>query len=103
MINAVNKYHKTVFEENFASINVMRPSVLGNPFSIGKHGTREEVVSKYEVWLRDKIFTKDKQVCEALNRIWVQVKTGKTVYLECCCFPKLCHADVIVKIIQERL
>lgn len=81
----------------------MRPSVLGNPFPKGKHGTREEVVTKYEVWLREKILTTDKQVCGMLNKIWLHAKSGKDVYLECCCSPKLCHADIIKKIIQERL
>jgi len=39
-------------------------SVLGNPFQIGRDGTREEVVEKYRRWL------------------WEQIKLGNDVYVE---------------------
>ena len=29
-------------------VNILRPSILGNPFRIGLDGTREEVIAKYE-------------------------------------------------------
>lgn len=32
-------------------IYIGRPSKWGNPFIIGRDGTREEVVAKYEAWL----------------------------------------------------
>jgi Domain of unknown function (DUF4326) len=32
-------------------VYIGRPSILGNPFKIGKDGTREEVGQKYRVWL----------------------------------------------------
>jgi hypothetical protein len=31
---------------------VGRPSPLGNPWVIGRDGTREEVLAKYRAWLR---------------------------------------------------
>ena len=31
------------------------PTVFGNPFEIGKDGTREEVVAKYRSWFYDQI------------------------------------------------
>jgi hypothetical protein len=34
------------------STYIGRPSMWGNPFVIGKDGTRAEVVEKYECWLR---------------------------------------------------
>ena len=32
-----------------------RPSPLGNPFMIGRDGTRDEVIAKYRVWLNDQL------------------------------------------------
>lgn len=31
-----------------------RPSIWGNPFKIGIHGTREEVIEKFKEYLQDK-------------------------------------------------
>lgn len=44
----LNKYHKNI-PPNSAYIG--RPSKYGNPFVIGKDGTREEVIAKYQQWL----------------------------------------------------
>jgi hypothetical protein len=32
-------------------IYIGRPSVFGNPFQIGKDGTREEVIEKFKQWI----------------------------------------------------
>lgn len=32
-------------------VYIGRPSKWGNPFTIGKDGTREEVMDKYEDWI----------------------------------------------------
>lgn len=31
---------------------VGRPSALGNPFLVGRDGTREDVIARYRKWLR---------------------------------------------------
>jgi hypothetical protein len=33
-------------------VYVGRPSALGNPFLVGRDGTRAEVVATYRAWLR---------------------------------------------------
>lgn len=71
-------------------VYIGRPSKWGNPFEIGKDGTRSEVIVKYEEWLRSNE--------ELLNEI--EELRGKT--LGCWCKPKSCHGDVIVKILNER-
>jgi len=45
-------------------VYIGRPSLLGNPFRIGEHGTRDEVIAQYRVWL------------------WRQIKRRGDVYLE---------------------
>jgi len=106
MISVVNKYkHKPTKND----IYIGRGSILGNPFSYLK-GTkalyivesREIAIEKYEIWLRDKIKNKDIEICKMLNEIWLKAKK-EDINLICYCFPKLCHGDIIKKIIEENL
>jgi hypothetical protein len=59
----------------------------GNPFEIGRDGTREEVIAKYREYILNKP--------ELLEQIPLELK-GKT--LGCFCKPKACHGDVLVYI-----
>lgn len=59
----------------------------GNPFIVGKDGTREEVVAKYRQWLRGQP--------ELLVRVQQELR-GKD--LVCFCAPKSCHGDVLLEI-----
>ena len=63
-----------------------RPSKWGNPFEIGKDGTRDEVIAKYRAW----IMTQDK-LLDSLHEL-----VGKT--LGCWCSPQACHGDVLVEL-----
>jgi len=50
MIRIENKkYYRGV------GVYIGRPSLLGNPFKIGKDGTRQEVIQKYGIWLWEQI------------------------------------------------
>jgi hypothetical protein len=106
MIKIKNRsYHKVLPDD----IIVHRPSPLGNPYT-HKHGTlarivvatRDEAVDSYERWLREKIRVRDHAVCNALNEIYRKAKAGD-ISLVCFCSPARCHADVIRKVIEEKL
>jgi len=64
-------------------VYIGRPSKWGNPFKIGKNGTREEVIIKYRKWLLS-----NPELLKQLPEL-----CGKT--LGCWCKPKPCHGDVI--------
>lgn len=66
------------------AVYVGRPSQDGNPFSIGKHGDREEVLRKYIDWLHDN----PTYVEEVRDRL-----KGKD--LICWCVPDACHAEIL--------
>lgn len=68
-------------------------SLFANPFKIGADGTREEVIEKYETWLRERL-NEEPDLVEELLKL-----DGKI--LGCWCAPKKCHGDVIVKLIRE--
>ena len=69
-------------------IYIGRPSKWGNPFQIGKDGTREEVIEKFRNW----IITQP-NLLKDLHEI-----KGKT--LGCWCKPKVCHGDILVELIE---
>ena len=77
------------------AVYVGRPSVYGNPFVIGTHGTRDEVVDRYEQALLKK-FERDPH---ALERLQNALK-GKD--LVCWCAPARCHADVLLKYANQE-
>ncbi|MFA5347055.1 MAG: DUF4326 domain-containing protein [Methanoregula sp.] len=72
------------------SVYIGRPSPFGNPFSIGKDGSREEVIEKYRQWLQDQ---------PRLVKIMKRELKGKD--LVCFCSPKPCHGDVIKEVVEE--
>jgi hypothetical protein len=72
-------------------VYIGRPSKWGNPFLIGRDGTREEVVKKYEEYIRSK------------PALMLQAKkelAGKN--LVCFCSPLKCHGDILLKIANEE-
>ena len=73
------------------TVYIGRPSVLGNPFVIGKDGTRDDVIDKFERWARY-----SSEVMETIERLPADSVLG------CWCKPnKPCHGDVIVKLWLE--
>ncbi len=69
-----------------------RPSIYGNPFEIGKDGTRVEVIEKFREYILD-----TKQI-KLLNTLKKELK-GKI--LICWCAPLACHGDVLLKLANE--
>lgn len=67
-------------------VYIGRPSKWGNPFSIGKDGTREGVIDKYRDFMRN-----NKELMDSLHEL-----KGKV--LGCWCAPKACHGDVLVEL-----
>jgi hypothetical protein len=68
-------------------------SVFCNPFKIGKDGTREQVIQKYEEYVKHKIDT-DPEFARAVRDL-----KGKT--LGCWCAPEPCHGHVLAKLATE--
>lgn len=99
MIKVINK-NSTVQKEK--TIYIGRPSVLGNPYLIGKDGDRSKVIFLYRSWLHSKIKLKDKAVLAVLDEIRKIEKKHKTCYLVCWCKPLPCHGDVIKEILDNE-
>jgi hypothetical protein len=76
-------------------------SPLGNPFKLRFEAEREEVLAKYKVWLEEKLLT-DPTVRQEIERL-VYLARDIDLVLECWCAPKVCHGDVVKRIVEERL
>lgn len=70
-------------------VHIGRGSPFGNPFKIGVHGNREEVITKYRNWV----------LTQPLLLAKMEELRGKR--LGCWCKPKACHGDVIVEILNR--
>lgn len=81
-------------------VYIGRPSKWGNPFTHledstkaeFKVGSRKEAVESYENWIR---YGDGQHLLEDLHEL-----EGKK--LGCWCKPKLCHGDVLTKLLNER-
>lgn len=81
------------------SVYVGRPTVLGNPFVIGKDGDREAVIQKYRRWLWNELQRGSGLVFDEIHRLAKLAKTHDLV-LACWCFPEQCHAAVVKAAIE---
>ena len=76
------------------AIYIGRPSKWGNPFEIGKHGTREEVVEKYKKYAEMRFHEPDDIFREHLKAL-------KNKDLLCWCAPEACHGDILLDLIKR--
>jgi hypothetical protein len=86
VLNAHNGYHNFV-----DAVWVGRPSPWGNPYVIGRDGTRAEVIELYRVWIAERPDRVDK--LRAMN----------PGYLVCACSPEACHADVLAGLLDDSV
>lgn len=86
---SVNKTKVVHCKKEPYDVYIGRPSKWGNPFEVGKDGTREEVIEKYREW----IMNNDDLLLDIMEL------DGKV--LGCWCKPMSCHGDVFLEILEE--
>jgi hypothetical protein len=79
-------YNKKTDDVPINAVYIGRGSKWGNPFIIGKYGTRKQVIEKYKKFL----YSKPK----LLEDVKKELK-GKD--LVCYCAPLSCHGDVLLE------
>jgi hypothetical protein len=75
--------------EASGGVYIGRPTKWGNPYKIGRDGTREEVIEKYREWITDPMQVELRADARRELR-------GKV--LVCWCAPLSCHGDVLLEI-----
>ena len=73
---------------------VGRPSLLGNPFQLGRDGSRAQVIATYRRWLWAQLQEPGSAQRQELERLLAQAQAGPLELL-CWCAPLACHAEVI--------
>lgn len=69
------------------AVYVGRPTKWGNPFTIGKDGSREEVIQKYREWIQGR------------PDLLRDLPTLRGKDLVCWCSPpQACHADILLEL-----
>ncbi len=68
-------------------VYVGRPSPFGNPFVIGRDGTRATVIGQYRAWLLAQPALVDRVRRELAGKV-----------LGCWCAPLPCHGDVLADV-----
>lgn len=74
-------------------VYIGRSSIFGNPFIIGQHGTRRDVILLYKKYFKDRI-TNDPSFKK-------EVLSLKGKILGCHCKPLACHGDIIVEYLND--
>jgi hypothetical protein len=79
---------------------VGRPSALGNPFVVGRDGSRQEVIGKYRRWLWARLQEPGSAQERELGRLVAQAVAGELELL-CWCHALPCHAEVVRGLLGE--
>ncbi len=95
-----NKHNTSLvnIKNESCDIFIGRPSKWGNPFS-HKNGT----LAKFKVDTRKEAVSKYKEYIETGDgkHLLKDLKELKGKKLGCYCFPKLCHGNVLIKLINK--
>ena len=86
MLTVHNKHKSTAPAD---AVYVGRPTKWGNPFVIGRDGTRQQVVQKY----KDYILSNESLLSQ------IHELRGKD--LICFCAPQQCHGDVLIELANQ--
>jgi hypothetical protein len=74
-------------------VYIGRGSLFGNPFVLGKDGTREEVIEKYRTYFYKRL--EDPAFKNAVLHL-------KGMKLGCFCKPRECHGTIILEYLVEH-
>lgn len=69
-------------------VYIGRPSRWGNPFAIGRDGTRADVIAKYRAWITDQ------------PDLLASIRSLHGKRLGCYCSPRPCHGDVLAELAE---
>ena len=91
MTEVVNLRGKPWLTDESDVVRVDRQTKWGNPYRIGRHGSRDGVLVRYARWLREQIDNDHITVADIRREL-----RGKR--LACWCTPKPCHAQILAEV-----
>jgi len=85
-------------EPNF-DVDITRRGRWGNPFIIGVHGNRREVIELHKKWVRGLIPGPNGQKPPTMD----EIRTLEGKRLGCVCAPRSCHGDFLALIANTKV
>jgi hypothetical protein len=90
------------------AVNVARPGKLGNPFIVGKHGTRAECVAMHRGLLAGYLcISIDRECIDAQREHRAFVKENRERFrgwnVACWCRGEPCHGDTLLEAFNRRV
>lgn len=98
-IHVVNRYGPAT---PMPTYKIGRPTVLGNPFVIGRDGSRDDVIALYREWLIEQFGTGN-TADRRFRYLLGEALAHPDIALSCYCAPERCHGDVIKEQIEYIL
>lgn len=77
-------------KEEAYDVRIDRKTKWGNPFVVGRDGTREECIIQFENWVEEQ-----PHLMQALHEL-----KGKR--LGCWCHPQACHGDILARLADSQ-
>lgn len=92
----VNNLSMWILSPTDHEVRIDRKSPYGNPFIIGRHGNRAEVIDQYQIYFDTALENPDSPLgWHYKNRLLPLYEKNEFVRLLCWCYPKRCHGDII--------
>ena len=86
-MKVLNKHKDTIPAQ---AVYIGRGSPWGNPFVIGKHGNRVEVIARFRAYAEKRL---------AQEPEWLE-PLKQAEGLVCFCYPLMCHGNVIASLME---
>ena len=103
-IRIINKHHKNGYLGEY----IGRGSPLGNPWTHLEGTktrqivpTREEAIARFRKWIEERIEDQDPKILRELHRLYDIAVSKGSLHLQCYCYPKPCHGEVIRDILNR--
>lgn len=89
------------------AVNAARPGKLGNPFVVGRHGTRAECVDLHRKLLAGYLCISVDLACieaQRAHRVYVRAnrKRLRGCNIACWCKGRPCHGDTLLEVFNRR-
>lgn len=75
-------------------VRIDRKTPWGNPFVLGRHGNREEVISMFRAWAT---------TSQDPRAVWIRDHVHELygMTLACWCAPEACHGEVLLEMAAD--
>lgn len=88
MPKVLNRHHPGIPAN---AVYIGRSTSFGNPFIVGQHGNREQVIQKFADWIQTQP--------RLIERVKAELKNKDLV---CSCKPAACHGDILLALANDE-